>query len=43
MAIKHTAFRECQRDIDLDGPDGNANMLIQLADYTAHQIDYNQD
>tara|TARA_R100000278_G_C5448882_1_gene156564 strand:+ start:101 stop:373 length:273 start_codon:yes stop_codon:yes gene_type:complete len=43
MAIKHTAFRECQQDIDLDGPDGNANMMIQLADSTAHQLDYNKD
>jgi hypothetical protein len=43
MAIKHTAFLECQKNIDLDGPDGNANMLIQLADSTAHQLDYNQD
>ena len=43
MAIKHTAFRECQQDIDLDGPDGNANMLIGLADSTAHQLDYNKD
>lgn len=43
MAIKHTAFREAQRDIDLDGPDGNAHMLIGLADSTAHQLDYNED
>jgi hypothetical protein len=43
MAIKHTAFREAQRDIDLDGPDGNAMMMVSLADSTAHQLDYNED
>ena len=43
MAIKHTAFRESQRDIDLDGPDGNAMMMEGLADSTAHQLDYNED
>jgi hypothetical protein len=37
MAIKHTAFRESQRDIDLDGPDGNAMVMV------AHQLDYNED
>ena len=41
MAIKHIAFREAQRDIDLDGPDGNAHILIGLADSNEHQIDYN--
>ena len=43
MAIKHTAFREAQREIDLDGPDGNAMALVSLADSTAHQLDYNED
>ena len=43
MAIKHTAFKEAQREIDLDGPDGNAMMMIALADSTAHQLDYNED
>lgn len=43
MAIKHTAFRESQREIDLDGPDGNAMMMVALADSTAHQLDYNED
>jgi hypothetical protein len=43
MAIKHTAFKESQREIDLDGPDGNAMMMVALADSTAHQLDYNED
>ena len=43
MAIKHTAFRESQKDIDLDGPDGNTMMMVGLADSTAHQLDYNED
>jgi hypothetical protein len=43
MAIKHTALMESQRTIDLDGPDGNAMMLVGLADSTAHQLDYNED
>ena len=42
MAIKHTAFLECQKIIDLDGPEGNANMLLSLADSTAHQLDYDE-
>ena len=43
MAIKHSALQESHKIIDLDGPDGNANMLISLADSTAHQLDYNND
>lgn len=43
MAIKHTAFKEIQREIDLDGPDGNAMIMVALADSTAHQLDYDED
>lgn len=43
MAIKHTAFKESQREIDLDGPEGNAMMMLALADSTAHQLDYSED
>ena len=42
MAIKHTALIESHKMIDLDGADGNANMLLSLADSTAHQLDYDE-
>lgn len=43
MAIRHKAFQESQRDIDLDGPDGNAFALMSIFKNTAKQLDYNDD
>ena len=41
MSIRHKAFQESQRDIDLDGPDGNAFALMAIFKNTAKQLDYN--
>ena len=43
MSIRHKAFQESQRDIDLDGPDGNAFALMAIFKNTAKQLDYNDD
>lgn len=43
MSIRHKAFQESQREIDLEGPDGNAFALMAIFKNTAKQLDYNSD
>jgi hypothetical protein len=43
MSIRHKAFQESQREIDLEGPDGNAFALIGIFTNTAKQLDYSSD
>mgnify|MGYP003122076511 FL=1 len=43
MSIRHKAFQESQREIDLEGPDGNAFALMAIFKNTAKQLDYNDD
>jgi len=43
MSIRHKSFKESQKDIDLDGPDGNAFALMAIFKNTAKQLDYNND
>ena len=42
MAIKHIAFKDTHKEIDLDGPEGNAFSLLSLAEATARQLDYDR-
>lgn len=43
MSIRHKAFQESQREIDLEGPDGNAFALMGIFTSTAKQLDYDSD
>lgn len=43
MSIRHKAFQETQQEIDLDGPEGNAFVLIGTFMSAAKQLDYSDD
>ena len=43
MSIRHKAFQETQQEIDLDGPEGNAMVLMGIFRSAAKQLDYDDD